>query len=60
LSVRNGARYHFGRPLSWLRNTAMRAMGGKGLLKHYDWIYRWRPPASPTIQVKSERSSGQF
>jgi salicylate hydroxylase len=60
LSLRNGARYHFGRPLSWLRNTAMRTMGGKGLLKHYDWIYRWRPPASPTIQVKSERSSGQL
>jgi salicylate hydroxylase len=47
-SARNGARYHFGRPKSWLRDAAMRIIGGKGLLKHYDWIYRWRPPALPS------------
>jgi salicylate hydroxylase len=60
LSERNGARYHFGRPVSWLRDAAMQTIGGKGLLEHYDWIYRWRPPASSAIQVKSEQSSEQF
>jgi salicylate hydroxylase len=48
LSARNGARYHFGRPKAWLRDAAMRSIGGKGLLKHYDWIYRWRPPVLPS------------
>ena len=43
---RNGARYHLAGPSSWLRDTAMRAMGGKHLLQHYDWIYDWRPPAA--------------
>jgi len=48
LSARNGARYHFSGPRAWLRNAAMRAIGGEGLLKHYDWIYRWRPPVPPS------------
>ena len=48
VSARNGARYHLGRPLRWFRDAAMRTIGGKGLLKHYDWIYRWRPPALPS------------
>lgn len=35
----------------FLRNTGLRLMGGKGLLRRYDWIYDWRcdlpfPPAS--------------
>jgi salicylate hydroxylase len=47
VSARNGARYHFGRPASWFRDAAMQTIGGKGLLKHHDWIYRWRPPAPP-------------
>lgn len=47
LSARNGARYHFAQPRAWFRNAAMRALGGKGLLKHYDWIYRWQPPNLP-------------
>ena len=45
-AARNGARYHLAGPSSWLRDTAMRAMGGKHLLQHYDWIYDWRPPAA--------------
>jgi salicylate hydroxylase len=49
LSARNGARYHFGQPRAWFRNAAMRALGGTGLLKHYDWIYRWQPPVLPSI-----------
>jgi salicylate hydroxylase len=44
LAARNGARYHLGGPRGWLRDAAMRMMGGKHLLTHYDWIYRWRPP----------------
>jgi salicylate hydroxylase len=48
VSARNGVRYHFTRPMSWLRDAAMRTVGGKRLLKHYDWIYRWRPPALPS------------
>jgi len=47
-SARNGARYHFGPSREWLRNAAMRAIGGTGLLKHYDWIYRWQPPQLPS------------
>jgi salicylate hydroxylase len=47
-SARNGASYQFGWPKSWLRDAAMRTIGGKRLLKHYDWIYRWRPPARPS------------
>jgi salicylate hydroxylase len=45
-AARNGVRYHLAGPSSWLRDTAMRAMGGKHLLQHYDWIYDWRPPAA--------------
>jgi salicylate hydroxylase len=48
LSARNGARYHFGPSRAWLRNAAMQALGGAGLLKHYDWIYRWQPPELPS------------
>jgi hypothetical protein len=25
-----------------VRNTALRMMGGAGLLRRYDWIYGWR------------------
>jgi len=45
-AARNGARYHLAGPNGWLRDTAMRTMGGKHLLRHYDWIYDWRPPAA--------------
>jgi hypothetical protein len=31
-----------------LRNAAMRALGGTRLLHHYDWLYRWQPPALPS------------
>ena len=48
VSARNSERYHFGRTKSWFRDAAMRTIGGKGLLKHYDWIYRWRPPSLPS------------
>jgi salicylate hydroxylase len=44
----NGARYHLSALPAMLRNTAMHAMGGAWLLRHYDWLYDWRPPAAPS------------
>jgi salicylate hydroxylase len=41
---RNGARYHLRGPGRTLRNLAMRLVGGRRLLRHYDWLYDWRPP----------------
>jgi len=49
LAARNGQRYHFGGLSGMVRNTAMRMMGGARLLRHYDWIYDWRPPAASSI-----------
>jgi salicylate hydroxylase len=45
-AVRNGARYHFSGAGGWLRDTVMRTAGGARLLRNYDWIYDWRPPAT--------------
>jgi salicylate hydroxylase len=45
-AARNGARYHLSGLQGVIRDTAMRAMGGKRLLRHYDWIYGWRPTSS--------------
>lgn len=48
LAAKNGERYHQRAVPAMLRNAAMRAMGGERLLRHYDWLYQWRPPvASP-------------
>ena len=44
LAARNGARYHLTGLAAVLRNAAMRALGGGRLLRHYDWLYDWRPP----------------
>ena len=46
LAATNGARYHLGALPAMLRNTAMHAMGGGWLLRHYDWLYDWRPPTA--------------
>jgi salicylate hydroxylase len=43
-ALRNGARYQAWGVEAALRNTALRLMGGKRLLKRYDWLYGWRPP----------------
>ena len=48
LAARNGARYHLSGVRAMLRNAAMRALGGARLLHHYDWLYRWQPPALPS------------
>ncbi len=39
---RNGFRYHASGVEAAVRNTALRMMGGAGLLKRYDWLYGWR------------------
>ncbi len=44
LAARNGARYHQSGLAALLRNAGIRLIGGKGLLRHYDWLYDWRPP----------------
>jgi salicylate hydroxylase len=31
-------------PEALVRNLAMRALGGKRLLRRYDWLYNWQPP----------------
>ncbi len=49
LAARNGERYHFGGARAVLRNAAMHAVGGRQLLRHYDWIYDWRPPPAFSI-----------
>jgi salicylate hydroxylase len=45
LAARNGARYHLTGTRAVLRNALMRTLGGPWLLRHYDWLYDWRPPA---------------
>lgn len=37
---RNAAIYHTG---GALRSLALMTMGGRGLLRRYDWLYRWQP-----------------
>lgn len=49
LAARNGQRYHFSGLNGVVRDAAMRLMGGARLLRHYDWIYGWRPPATLSL-----------
>jgi salicylate hydroxylase len=49
LAARNGARYHLTGLPAVLRNAAMRALGGGWLLRHYDWLYDWRPPRASSL-----------
>jgi salicylate hydroxylase len=49
LAARNGTIYQSAGAAAWLRNAAMRTMGGRHLLRHYDWIYDWRPPTGLSI-----------
>jgi salicylate hydroxylase len=44
LAASNGSRYHLGGLRAALRDYAMRMLGGKYLLRHYNWLYSWRPP----------------
>ena len=41
---RNGTVYHMGGAEAFLRTLAIIAMGGgRRLLRHYDWLYGWKP-----------------
>jgi salicylate hydroxylase len=40
---RNGTVYHMGGAEAFLRGLAMAAMRGTGLLRPYNWLYRWQP-----------------
>jgi salicylate hydroxylase len=40
---RNGTIYHMGGAGAFLRSIAFVAMRGTGLLRPYDWLYRWKP-----------------
>jgi salicylate hydroxylase len=40
---RNAITYHMGGAEAVLRSLALLAMRGSGLLRHYDWLYRWQP-----------------
>ncbi len=46
LAARNGAIYHLAGLRGLARNAVMRGLGGTRLLRRYDWIYGWRPPAA--------------
>jgi salicylate hydroxylase len=40
---RNGSAYHMGGAQALVRSLALMVMGGPGLLRRYDWLYRWTP-----------------
>jgi 2-polyprenyl-6-methoxyphenol hydroxylase-like FAD-dependent oxidoreductase len=40
---RNGRVYHLKRPGAFVRDLALKVMGGNHLLRRYDWLYDWRP-----------------
>jgi salicylate hydroxylase len=42
-SRRNNFHFHLRGPAAFVRDAALRALGGERLLAQYDWIYQWRP-----------------
>ena len=40
---RTGSVYHMRKMGAFLRTFALLAMGGAGLLRRYNWLYRWKP-----------------
>jgi salicylate hydroxylase len=48
-AAHNGTIYHLTGAKAALRNWAMRKLGGKYLLRRYDWLYDWRPPEALSI-----------
>ncbi len=40
---RNSRAYHLAGSEALLRNLTLRVLGGKMLLRSYDWLYAWRP-----------------
>jgi 2-polyprenyl-6-methoxyphenol hydroxylase-like FAD-dependent oxidoreductase len=49
LASRNGARYHLAGAPAGLRDIGLRIIGGARLLRHYDWLYDWRPPPALSL-----------
>jgi 2-polyprenyl-6-methoxyphenol hydroxylase-like FAD-dependent oxidoreductase len=45
VSARNGRIYHLTGLAAALRNTSMRLLGGEALMRQYNWLYDWTPPA---------------
>ena len=45
LSSTNKVLYQLPFPLSNFRNYGMEKIGGEGILKRQDWVFRWQPPA---------------
>jgi salicylate hydroxylase len=45
---RNSAVYHRGGSEATMRNLYLRMLGGKLLLRNYDWLYAWRPTPPKT------------
>lgn len=41
-AARNGRIYHVHGPAAWLRNQAMKSLGGQRLMKRYGWLYDWQ------------------
>jgi salicylate hydroxylase len=44
-SRRQARIYGLSGPEAFIRNLAMRTMGGEKLRARYDWLYNWQPPA---------------
>lgn len=42
-AISNGDLYHMGAVTGLVRDLGMKAMGGPGLLRRYDWLYGWKP-----------------
>jgi salicylate hydroxylase len=49
LASRNGAYYHLAGARAGLRDIGLRIIGGARLLRHYDWLYDWRPPPALSL-----------
>jgi salicylate hydroxylase len=48
-ATRNATHFHASGVEAAVRNTALRVLGGRGMLRRYDWLYGWRPPGRKTI-----------
>lgn len=57
----NGRTYHLSAGEAVVRNLALRLLGGKMLLRRYNWLYDWRtpPPRSATRSGTLPRSTAK-
>ena len=49
LATRNGERYHLDGMRGYAAQYRDAGDGRRALLRHYDWLYDWRPPAALSI-----------